>query len=310
MQNMHRVLVGLDVTTDGTLPEPTQEALDQALWLGKVARSEVTLLSILKEDPVDTDALVEGSADPDSAAIAVHKRIIEQAAEDGVHVHSLVRHGRPSKEMTRAVLQGKFDLVIVGTREHGAAHKMLFGSTAQKLLRQCPCPVWVTRPGIVDRNVTTIVAADDFSPVGERVLHHAVSTGQLMNARLLVVHAVTMAVEGSLKRTEISEQKLEKYREEARQEAEQRVLERLAMTDYRTLQEGTQVSIGTGRPEVEIEKAVKENNADLLVMGTIARGGLPGLLIGNTAERLFAELQCSLLAIKPDDFKCPVTLEG
>jgi universal stress protein E len=42
------------------------------------------------------------------------------------------------------------------------------------------------------------------------------------------------------------------------------------------------------------------------VMGTISRGGIPGVLVGNTAERLLPRLDCSLLTVKPEDFVCPV----
>jgi universal stress protein E len=44
-------------------------------------------------------------------------------------------------------------------------------------------------------------------------------------------------------------------------------------------------------------------------MGTIGRGGMQGIMIGNTAERLLPEIQCSLLAVKPPDFVCPIKLE-
>jgi universal stress protein E len=33
-----------------------------------------------------------------------------------------------------------------------------------------------------------------------------------------------------------------------------------------------------------------------------------GVMIGNTAERILPELTCSLLAIKPLEFVCPVRL--
>ena len=59
-----------------------------------------------------------------------------------------------------------------------------------------------------------------------------------------------------------------------------------------------------------IADAIEEHDVDLLVMGTIARGGIPGFLLGNTAERLFSQINCSVLAIKPDDFVSPVTLES
>jgi len=49
---------------------------------------------------------------------------------------------------------------------------------------------------------------------------------------------------------------------------------------------------------------------DLVVMGTVARTGIAGLIIGNTAEAILDQLTCSVLAIKPHGFKTPVTLES
>jgi universal stress protein E len=43
-----------------------------------------------------------------------------------------------------------------------------------------------------------------------------------------------------------------------------------------------------------------------LVMGTMSRGGIPGLLIGNTAEKVLYRANCSVLTLKPDGFKSPV----
>jgi universal stress protein E len=47
----------------------------------------------------------------------------------------------------------------------------------------------------------------------------------------------------------------------------------------------------------------------LLVMGTIARTGITGVFVGNTAERLLPQIPCSVLAIKPAGFKSPITPE-
>ncbi|HOO46868.1 MAG TPA: universal stress protein, partial [Deltaproteobacteria bacterium] len=46
--------------------------------------------------------------------------------------------------------------------------------------------------------------------------------------------------------------------------------------------------------------------ADLVVMGTVARSGISGLIIGNSAEAILDQLECSVLAIKPPGFKTPV----
>ena len=64
--------------------------------------------------------------------------------------------------------------------------------------------------------------------------------------------------------------------------------------------------IAAGPPHLMIQEAVKKFSTDLVVMGTQARHGIPGLLIGNTAERVFSHLTCSVLAVKPDAFQCPI----
>ncbi len=57
-----------------------------------------------------------------------------------------------------------------------------------------------------------------------------------------------------------------------------------------------------GVPEHEIPKVAATIPADLVVMGTVARAGLSGILIGNTAEGVVSQLDCSILAIKPKSF--------
>jgi hypothetical protein len=58
-----------------------------------------------------------------------------------------------------------------------------------------------------------------------------------------------------------------------------------------------------------IPRHARQSGVDLVVMGTVARRGLAGLITGNTAERLLHGLSCSLLAIKPEGFVTPVTLD-
>ena len=45
-------------------------------------------------------------------------------------------------------------------------------------------------------------------------------------------------------------------------------------------------------------------------MGTVARGGIPGLVFGNTAERVLRKLRCSVLTLKPDNFVSSVRVDG
>ena len=41
---------------------------------------------------------------------------------------------------------------------------------------------------------------------------------------------------------------------------------------------------------------------DVVVMGTVARTGLPGLFIGNTAVKVFSQVSCPVVAVKPASF--------
>jgi nucleotide-binding universal stress UspA family protein len=65
-----------------------------------------------------------------------------------------------------------------------------------------------------------------------------------------------------------------------------------------------------GTPEDVIPQFVVSKRVDLVVMGTLARAGVAGFLIGNTAERVLRKLPCSVLAVKPDGFVCPVSLDS
>ena len=64
-----------------------------------------------------------------------------------------------------------------------------------------------------------------------------------------------------------------------------------------------------GSARKEIPALAKHIEADLVVMGTVARTGIPGFIMGNTAESILNQVDCSVLAIKPPGFETPVTLE-
>jgi nucleotide-binding universal stress UspA family protein len=63
-----------------------------------------------------------------------------------------------------------------------------------------------------------------------------------------------------------------------------------------------------GTPADELPALTGRLGADLLVLGTVGRSGIPGLLIGNTAESVLQRITCAVLALKPQGFVTPVTL--
>jgi nucleotide-binding universal stress UspA family protein len=64
-----------------------------------------------------------------------------------------------------------------------------------------------------------------------------------------------------------------------------------------------------GSARKEIPELARQLQIDCVVMGTVARTGIAGFFIGNTAENILDQLDCSILAVKPPGFVTPVTLE-
>jgi len=70
-----------------------------------------------------------------------------------------------------------------------------------------------------------------------------------------------------------------------------------------------QTVLRRGQPDEVICEFVVADDVDLIVMGTVARSGIAGLLFGNTAERILHTVPCSVLAVKPEGFESPIGLD-
>ena len=92
----------------------------------------------------------------------------------------------------------------------------------------------------------------------------------------------------------------------ARRQAEQHIASQL---EEWKLARPAQVEIVTDPPDVAILEQIERHGIELLVMGTVARTGIPGFFTGNTAERLLPQIPCSVMAVKPEGFVSPVSLE-
>lgn len=318
MQQFRNILVGVDLSradrlVASELNPPTQEAVNRALWLARLNRAELTFCAALDVSP-QTQEFLRGDYEQlvgmiETEGNRVLGELVERATQDGVAAKSRLVFGRGWEELTREVLREKHDLAIVGTRDLSGPARLLLGSTAIRLLRYCPCPVWVTKPGSSWEDEATILVASDFSDVSQRALHLAVNGGQMTSARMHLLHVLEDGYGRWMRLTGMTEH-FQKWKEEQRADAEARLFDQLAQTDHRTLTWGVQVHVKEGPADAVILQAVEEYGVDLLVTGTAARSGLPGLLIGNTAERILAHVPCSVVAVKPADFVSPITLDS
>ena len=209
---------------------------------------------------------------------------------------------RPWQALAQAALAGYGDLVIVGKRDQDLAEGRRLGSQAVKLLRKCPVPVWVVKPDH-DLAQKLVMAATDLTAVGDRAVTMAAFIAEQHHCELQVVHAFQISMELQLEASLLSEEDYALRLEAIKSAASSHIDDVLS----RSVFDGESVvHVARRSPHKMIGEAVEHLHPDLLVMGTVSRGGLPGMLVGNTAERLLDQVDCSLLTVKPSDFVCPI----
>jgi universal stress protein E len=251
---------------------------------------------------LDEDA---GAEEQQSAANLLREQLLPLLAESGASLE--VTAGLPFREIIRRVLREGHDLVMLAARRHSLLHHSIVGSTAIKLLRKCPCPVWVV-PRRFDHRPLTVLSAAGFHGLTAQILALSASLVALTGGQWHVLHCMEYQREGAMRLQHASSDALAEYRAAARDDAWKRLH---ALGEPVGAEHGVEPKfwLAQGDPDEEIIKAVEQLEADVLVMGTVGREGVQGLLIGNTAEKVLRLVQCSVLAVKPARFVSPITLD-
>ncbi len=230
-------------------------------------------------------------------------------------------------EIIREVLHNKHDLVIKAAEEHDWLDR-LFSSDDMHLLRKCPCPVWLIKPKHQDsyQRILAAIDVDHNYPEDElesrlilnrQIMEMASSVALAETAEFHVVSVWDSLGESIMNTTMTStpEDEIEGYvRREHRQIQEnmdslvESTINKLGNEARKYIQPFTHLIKGNARQEIPI--LARKIDADLVVMGTVARTGIPGFIMGNTAETILTQIDCSLLAVKPPGFITPVTLDS
>lgn len=256
-----------------------------------------------------------------------HKEI-EQALKDAdldFEVDVQVLAGKEFIEVIRYVQREKIDLVIKEVEEDKRFAAMFFGSTDLRLLRKCPCPVWLVNPKAAPKNPKILAAVEleaiddegQLNDLNQQIIEISSSLAFQEGSELHIVNSWIVFEGGSL-----AKKLSKKYREDiAAWVDEQKVSIANAQSEFRKVfdeqlqQKGLQTLAYTfhfpeGIAEEVIVDLAERLDIDLVVMGTVARTDLAGLLVGNTSEAILSKINCSVLAIKPPGFVSPVIDEN
>jgi universal stress protein E len=229
------------------------------------------------------------------------REVVKPLENQGIPCRTLTLLGAAWLHLIHAVQKSGYDLVVTGTRGGSALRRILVGSTAQRLVRHCPAPVWVTR----DQPWTplkSVLAAIDFSEASEEVLRTAASVAVRAQARLEVLHVVEASHEieaagGSGDKPTLATERIDRAIRE-------QVHEFINRTIGSMLPGG--INIEWGEAWEAISETAKRHESGLIVVGTVGRSGVPGILLGNTAEKVLYSSTCSVLAVKPPSFVCTI----
>lgn len=184
---------------------------------------------------------------------------------------------------------------------------------AMRLVRKCPSPVWVIKRDSGDfRRILAAVDVGDEYPEAKTLnkkiveLTHSLAQREQGEAHYLHVwrleHEVTLrGPRFNVSQEEISAMKKDIYDERLAQ------MHNLLESHHIPRQADT-IHIREGRSEEVIKSAIGNLAVDVVVMGSVGRSGVPGLLIGNKAEKILNNINCTVLTVKPDGFISPVTL--
>jgi len=314
MQRFKNILLVYDDSPEG------KAAMHRAVQLAIDNDARLKLVDV-QEDIPDSESMLIPKKKPgtfQNMAIKCRVREMEKFVapfiKNGLTTETRVLIGVPFIRIIQEVLKFEHDLVIKVARGKRRLNGMVFGTTAMRLLRKCPCPVWIMKPAS-HNGYQKIMAAVDPGPVNDEknrlnhlIMELAASLAILEHCHLHVVHAwkppgMTRfgASSGKIPRESLK-----------RITAETLGLHRKWTHElvhvYASSVLSTRIHLLKGMPEKLIPRLAQNLDVDVIVMGTLCRTGIAGFFIGNTAEKVLQQVDCSVLTLKPEAFVTPVAL--
>lgn len=311
-------------------PEETMDtAIVQALRIADEHQADITFMSVLKS--AKSWRTVFRDKEEYARELGVIKKNRRASIESRVlsfapslKANIVVTSGIDFIEIIKHVIHHQHDLVVKCAEDMDWIDRML-GSEDMHLLRKCPCPVLMLKPDQKDsfRKVLATVDVNDDSELDDGRVQEQLNQQVLEYSAALILPELSEMHIGSaweayaedwLRYGAFSHQpedKVDRYVEQERRECSTK-LEILVRKMDKMLGKATvqylqpRSHLVKGAASKEIPLMVENYDIDLIVMGTVGRVGIPGLIIGNTAESILEQTKCSVLAIKPEGFKTPI----
>lgn len=247
------------------------------------------------------------------------QRMVEQgrAAElaelgDVFDAEIVVATGTPFIEVIRRAVAYEHDLVMTPPDQPVGSRGLSRASMTMHLLRKCPVPVWVYRSE-TEGSGDVLAAVGPFdegepSSLDRKIVELGSSLAARQGGRFHLVHAWSLQGESLLRngRFSLPPGEVDLLVEGAMLDSELGIEKLLA--DTGVMAEDVTVHLAKGDAATLVGELEAKLRPAVVVMGTLARSGIAGLLIGNTAEVVLGSLDTGVLAVKPNGFVSPVSV--
>lgn len=241
--------------------------------------------------------------------LAVHD-IMADPLVNGLEVEPIIVEGEPAAAIARAVHEYGIDLVTVVTHGRRGLARALWGSTAEEIIAEAPCPVLTVRPpqrdfvehrdGRTEIRLIRVLLATNFRPSAVVASRTAAEIARRTGAEFHAIYVVS----------DYLDQFAELFPDtggETRSRLRDYVTGRMQLFAHEA---GAQVvtHIAEGRPYEEIVRLASEQDVDLIVIGTSIHaslfGGAPAL--GPEIERVVRNAPCPVLCVPSGRVVTPI----
>ena len=302
-----------NILVHATPRSETDPAIAAAVALARRYHASVTLFDVAPDLSWPMQFLAGGWEQTIEDISGGKRKLLEQKAEaltaEGIVANYILAKGRLSIAIVRQVISDQHDLVIKVAEAVGANRSGFLGSTDFRLLRKCPSPVLVLKRDHELRFQHVAAALDVMDDheiqkaLDRRVLQAALAVCEGELQLVYTMRSVQEIIQIDEQDTDlITPDVLVQWHRELAELAE----EKLETMKRESRCGSCRARVLPGSPTDAIPEFVKAEGIDLLVMGTLGRSGLDGMLIGNTAELILNHVECSVLALKPATFVSPL----
>jgi universal stress protein E len=221
----------------------------------------------------------------------------------------VVWHNRPFEAIIEQVIEHNYDIVIKGTHQHDKLKSVVFTPTDWHILRKCPCPVLLVKEHEWPENGNIIAALnvgsdeEEHHSLNVKITEEAKQLASLIQGNVHLVNSfpgtpVNIAIE-------IPEFNSAEYNNTMLKHHQQAMISHAEQFNINVVN----THVEEGLPETVREQVAEQVDAELVILGTVGRTGISAALIGNTAEHVIDQLNCDVLALKPDGYVSPLQQE-